>query len=64
MIQKLADFLVYELLGISADQPMGVAVNFFLYDTVKILILLFIISTVMGAINAYFPIERKLFDFT
>ena len=34
------------------------AVNFFFYDTIKILILLFFISVLMGIVNAYFPIER------
>ena len=32
--------------------------NFFVYDTLKILFLLFLISTVMGVVNTYFPIER------
>jgi len=58
MIQEFADRLVYGLLGLSADTPIGIAVNFFFYDTIKILILLFFISVLMGIINAYFPIER------
>lgn len=58
MIQEFADWLVYGLFGLSADTPIGVAVNFFFYDTIKILILLFFISVLMGIINAYFPIER------
>ena len=58
MIQDFADWLVYGLFGLSADTSIGVAVNFFFYDTIKILILLFFISVLMGIINAYFPIER------
>ena len=58
MIQDFADWLVYGLFGLGADTSLGVAVNFFFYDTIKILILLFVISVVMGIINAYFPIER------
>lgn len=58
MIQKLADWIVYSLLGIDASSPLGTALNFFLYDTTKILILLFLISVIMGIINAYFPIEK------
>lgn len=58
MIQEFADWLVYGLFGLKADTPMGIAVNFFFYDTIKILILLFAISVLMGVINAYFPIER------
>lgn len=58
MIQQFADWLVYGLFGLDAASPLGVAVNFFFYDTVKILILLFFISVLMGIVNAYFPIER------
>lgn len=58
MIQKFADWLVYGIFGLSVETPMGTALNFFIYDTIKILILLFFISLIMGIINAYFPIER------
>lgn len=58
MIQEFADWLVYGLFGLGAGTPIGVAVNFFFYDTIKILILLFFISILMGIVNAYFPIER------
>lgn len=58
MIQHFADWLVYGLFGLSADTAIGAAVNFFFYDTIKILLLLFFISVLMGIINAYFPIER------
>lgn len=58
MIQKFADWLVYGVFGMDAGSHWGSAVNFFFYDTVKILILLFLISVVMGVVNAYFPIDR------
>lgn len=58
MIQRFADGLVYGLFGLNAETSLGVAVNFFFYDTIKILILLFFISVLMGIVNAYFPIER------
>lgn len=58
MIQRFADWLVYGLVGLDASTPLGTAVNFFVYDTVKILLLLFFISLVMGVVNAYFPIDR------
>ena len=51
MIQDFADWLVYGLFGLSADTSLGVAVNFFFYDTIKILILLFFISVLMGIVN-------------
>lgn len=58
MIQQFADWLVYGIMGLDSASPLGTAVNFFFYDMIKILILLFFISVLMGIINAYFPIER------
>ena len=58
MIQKFADWLVYEIFGLTDGTHLGEAVNFFFYDTIKIVILLFLISSIMGVINAYFPIDR------
>ena len=58
MIQRFADWLVYGIFGLDAATSLGTAVNFFFYDSIKIIILLFFISLVMGIINAYFPIER------
>ena len=58
MIQQFADCLVYDLFGLSAATPLGSSLNFFFYDSIKIIILLFFISAIMGIVNAYFPIER------
>lgn len=58
MIQTFADWLVYTVFGFSPESHWGSAVNFFFYDSIKIVILLFFISVVMGIINAYFPIDR------
>lgn len=58
MIQSFADYVVYNLIGLDASSRFGVALNFFLYDSIKIILLLFFISLVMGIINAYFPIEK------
>jgi len=57
-IQSLADWLVYSLLGIGADTHLGTALNFFVYDTIKILLLLFLITFLMGIVNTYFPVDR------
>lgn len=45
-------------MGLDSTTALGGAVNFFVYDSIKILLLLFVISTLMGIVNAYFPIER------
>ena len=58
MIQRFADWLVYSVIGLDSTTALGGAVNFFVYDSIKILLLLFLISSIMGIVNAYFPIER------
>ncbi len=58
MIQQFADWMVYSFLEFSPGTKLGEAVNFFVYDTIKILFLLYAISLVMGVINAVFPVER------
>lgn len=58
MIQQFADWLVYGVFGLNSGTHAGEAVNFFFYDTIKIIILLFLISALMGVVNAYFPIDR------
>ena len=57
-IQNFADWLIYSLFQIGADTHLGIALNFFVYDTIKILFLLFVIVFLMGIVNAYFPIEK------
>jgi len=57
-IQHIADWLIYSVFSIEAETHLGIALNFFVYDTLKILFLLFIIVFLMGILNTYFPIER------
>lgn len=54
----LVDSLTFDLFRLNSEAHLGVAINFFFYDTIKILILLFLISSLMGAVNAYFPVDR------
>ncbi|HCM75426.1 MAG TPA: permease [Cytophagales bacterium] len=57
-LQHFADWLIYSVFNISAQSHLGEALNFFVYDTLKILILLFLITFLMGIVNSYFPIDR------
>ena len=57
-LPALVDAFTYDFIGLQAESHLGAAINFFFYDTVKILILLFLISSLMGAVNAYFPVDR------
>lgn len=57
-VQNLADWLIYSVFNISVETKLGDALNFFIYDTIKILILLFMITSVMGVVNSYFPVDK------
>ena len=61
MIQDFANWLVYKILEFTPHTQLGEAVNFFVYDTVKILFLLYAISLIMGVVNAYFPVRASIF---
>lgn len=49
----------FSIIGLDNETAFGSAVNFFVYDSIKILLLLFLISALMGIVNAYFPVERS-----
>ena len=55
MLLKFADALVYGLLGLDRAKPLSGAVHFFVYDSVKILLLLFTMILVIGVLRTYLP---------
>jgi uncharacterized membrane protein YraQ (UPF0718 family) len=57
-IQWFADWLVYSIFNITSGTPLGNTVNFFIYDTIKIILLLVVIIFVVSAIRSYFPPEK------
>lgn len=56
--QHIADWVVYHILGLSKGNHLAAAFNFFIFDTIKIFILLFFMTISMGTINSYFPIDK------
>jgi uncharacterized membrane protein YraQ (UPF0718 family) len=57
-LQHIADWLIYSVFGLLPGSKVGDALNFFVFDTIKIFILLAVITIIMGIINSYFPIEK------
>ena len=57
-LQVIADFLTYTALGLLPESKLVSAVNFFIFDTVKILILLMIIIYAITFIRSYFTPEK------
>ncbi|WP_297425531.1 permease [Clostridium sp.] len=57
-VQMFADWLVYNVFGIAKDSSLGSALNFFVFDSIKIFILLLIIIYAITFIRSFFPPEK------
>ncbi len=55
---QIVSHFVYKTLGLSPDSAAGSALDFFLYDTFKILLLLTLIIFIITFIRSYFPTEK------
>lgn len=58
IVQQFADFLTYDTLRIARGSYIGNSINFFVYDVIKIGLLLVFINFVMAITRYYFPMER------
>lgn len=58
MWQSFVNWLTYSVLRLSPDTRFGSAVNFFIYDTVKVLFLLSVIIFFVAIIRSFFPPEK------
>ncbi|WP_457608648.1 permease [Nitratifractor sp.] len=56
--QRFVDTLVYERMGLSPDSALGSALDFFLFDTIKILLLLTVIVFAITFVRSFFPTEK------
>ncbi|MBU1033691.1 permease [Patescibacteria group bacterium] len=57
-LQAVADLVTYRLLTITQGSYWGNAVNFFVYDVLKIGLLLLVINYLMAITRYYFPMEK------
>lgn len=57
-VQIFADWLIYNVFGIAKDSSLGSALNFFVFDSIKIFILLLIIIYAITFIRSFFPPEK------
>ena len=57
-IQLFADWTVYKLLHLSAGSLAGESLNFFVFDTIKIFILLAVIIFTVALLRSFLPAEK------
>jgi uncharacterized membrane protein YraQ (UPF0718 family) len=58
LFDTFAQFIVFQLLSVSAESPFGAALHFFVMDVAKIFFLLLVIIYVMGLLRALLSPER------
>lgn len=58
MLTAFANWFAFQLLGLDPETRLGGAVQFFLYDTVKIFLLLAVMIFAIGVIRTWLPEER------
>lgn len=58
MIDQFATWLIYNFLGFPEGSSFGSAAHFFVYDSIKIIFLLFAMVVFMGFLNSFLPTER------
>ena len=58
MLKAFADWVVYRVLNISGGSIFGEALNFFIYDTLKIFLLLIVIIFVVSIVRTFFSPEK------
>lgn len=58
MLKDFADYVTFSLLGLQPGQQLGEALNFFIYDTLKIFFLLIVMIYLIGLVRVSLPVER------
>jgi uncharacterized membrane protein YraQ (UPF0718 family) len=58
MLKEFTHYLVYSVFGMAQGSRLSGALEFFIYDTIKILFLLSVIIFAVSIIRSYFPPER------
>ncbi len=58
MLELIVDWLCYDVLGLSSASRLGASINFFIYDSIKILLILFLVVAIIGFLRTYLPAEK------
>lgn len=53
MLQLIVDWLTYSVFKLAPGSKLGAAINFFIYDSIKIMLLLFVMISVIGFMRSF-----------
>ena len=57
-LNDLAGILVEKIFKLPLDSKIGSSIQFFIFDTIKIFILLSVLIFILGIIQSFFPPEK------
>lgn len=57
-LQMLADWLTYSVIGIGQNTPLGSSVNFFIYDSIKVTLLLAVIVFAVAIVRTFITPQK------
>ncbi len=58
VLQRVANFITYDVFGLAPSSHLGSSVAFFLFDAPKVILLLVMVVLVVGIIRSFFTPER------
>lgn len=61
MLQLIIDWLTYSVLKLDPGSKLGSGINFFIYDSVKIMLLLFVMISVIGFLRSFISQDKVKF---
>ncbi len=58
MLQEIVDWLMYSVFGFNSSLKWIESLNFFIYDSIKIILLLFVMILIIGFLRTYIPKDK------
>lgn len=58
MLRLIVDWLTYSFLKLDAGSKIGAAINFFIYDSVKIMLLLLVMISAIGFLRSFLSQQK------
>lgn len=55
MFQEIIDWILYSIIKLNANSRLAQSLNFFVYDSIKIIVLLFVMVFLIGILRTYIP---------
>lgn len=58
LFQMLSDWIIFGVFNLAKDSHLASSINFFIYESLKILTLLMLVNYIMSIVRHYLPVEK------